>query len=214
PTVILPDVSPHFIIYVYEHKPPRFRMIGPRSKAVYLTHTHRSQTIIFRFRPAVVSTIINSPISKWMDISTDISEAFVEFLQKEILLEEIERGELTRLIEYVLASLDQKPTHYPPKTGVSHFLIQHMAAYQKVGEAADALGVSSRYLRKKVKVEIGLSPKLLLKIGRLTTALAAGTNAGRPTFAQLAIEAGYYDQSHMIDEFQQFFGQTPGQLFS
>ncbi|MEM6767786.1 MAG: DUF6597 domain-containing transcriptional factor [Bacteroidota bacterium] len=79
PTVILPDVSPHFIIYVYEHKPPRFRMIGPRSKAVYLTHTYRSQTIIFRFRPAVVSTIINSPISKWMDISTDISEAFVEF---------------------------------------------------------------------------------------------------------------------------------------
>jgi len=31
--------------------------------------------------------------------------------------------------------------------------------------------------------------------------------------AQLAVEAGYYDQSHMIDAFQQLVGLTPGSLW-
>jgi transcriptional regulator GlxA family with amidase domain len=34
--------------------------------------------------------------------------------------------------------------------------------------------------------------------------------AGQPNWAALALEAGYYDQSHMIREFGEFSGLTPG----
>ena len=69
-------------------------------------------------------------------------------------------------------------------------------------------GLSARQFRRNCLQQTGVSPKLLARVLRFRKALArvqsqAGEHAG------LAVDCGYFDQSHFIAEFQRFAGQTP-----
>ncbi|MEM8899589.1 MAG: AraC family transcriptional regulator [Bacteroidota bacterium] len=212
PTVVLPDISPHIILYLYKNGKTRFRMIGPRSKAVFLTHTNRAKTIIFRFRPASIEKLLLFPLQDCLDGSTHLSEAFEELFDYDELHQAIEEQHIEKLVYHILGKLEISIPYMPRKVS-SHIMNLHFLE-NRVGEVSKSLGISDRYLHKKVKEETGLSPKMILKIKRLTAVLLMANTWKNSSYTQLALEAGYYDQSHMIDEFQQFFSQTPTQLLS
>lgn len=59
---------------------------------------------------------------------------------------------------------------------------------------------------------VGMTPKLTSRIFRFQKALAAANAAKTtPDWADLAANCGYYDQAHLIHEFQQLAGLTPSQ---
>jgi len=71
------------------------------------------------------------------------------------------------------------------------------------------LGYSQRHVIGLFRDHVGLPPKLLARIvrfDRLMKHLRAGTSE---TWAQLALEFGYYDQSHLVRDVRQFTGMTP-----
>jgi AraC-like DNA-binding protein len=76
---------------------------------------------------------------------------------------------------------------------------------------ADAAGVTPRTLQRRVRARSGLPPKRYTALRRFNTALreVAGEDA---CFADLAIAAGYTDQSHMTGEVARHTGATPGRL--
>jgi AraC-like DNA-binding protein len=76
----------------------------------------------------------------------------------------------------------------------------------RVATTARRLNVSERHLRTVFTDGVGLSPKQFARIDRVRTVLA--TPADR-RFAQLATDAGYYDQSHMTAEFRTVMGVAP-----
>ncbi len=79
----------------------------------------------------------------------------------------------------------------------------------RVDALAGEMGLSPRGLRKRFAVELGLSPKLWLQLGRFDAALRGlGSAAG---LAELAAKNGYADQAHMNGEFRRFCGQAPGE---
>ncbi|MBW3634622.1 MAG: helix-turn-helix domain-containing protein [Chloroflexi bacterium] len=68
---------------------------------------------------------------------------------------------------------------------------------------------SPKRLIARFREQIGLPPKQaarLLRFQRATTLIAA---AGSPDWGAVARSCGYYDQSHLIHEFQRFAGDTP-----
>jgi AraC-like DNA-binding protein len=77
-----------------------------------------------------------------------------------------------------------------------------------VGSLTDELGCSRRYLIGLFNDHVGLPPKLLARILRFEHALelAGGGGIG---WAEIAQRCGYYDQAHMIGDFQQFTGHSP-----
>jgi AraC-like DNA-binding protein len=77
----------------------------------------------------------------------------------------------------------------------------------RVSEAAGALGVGERYLRKIFGPAVGVSPKQFAGIARVRKVLA-GAQSG--SWSGLAAEAGYYDQSHLVAEFRRLMRVTPG----
>ncbi len=212
PTVVLPDVSPHIILYLYKNGKTRFRMIGPRSRAVFLTHTNRAKTIIFRFRPASIEKLLLFPLQDCLNGSSQLSEAFEKLFDQDELQQAIEEQHIEKLIYHVLAKFEERTPDVARK--VSRHIMNRHFLENRVGEVAKSLGISDRYLHKKVKEETGLNPKMILKIKRLTAVLSMANPWENLSYTQLALEAGYFDQSHMIDEFQQFFSQTPAQLLS
>ncbi|MBL8299499.1 MAG: AraC family transcriptional regulator [Rhodanobacteraceae bacterium] len=74
-------------------------------------------------------------------------------------------------------------------------------------ELAREAGCSRRYLGTLVSRSVGLPPKSLARIYRFQQALTRIRTTG--DWAQLAAECGYYDQSHLIRDFQQFSGLAP-----
>jgi len=72
---------------------------------------------------------------------------------------------------------------------------------------AQQIGVSQERFEKRFRRDVGTSPKQYCSLLRLRFAL----NTYRPgrTLTDVALEAGYYDQSHFIREFRAVTGESP-----
>ncbi len=78
-----------------------------------------------------------------------------------------------------------------------------------LARVARTLGITERHLRRVMRAATGLSPKQFHRVHRLNRAVAAADRTPRPAWARIAAMAGYYDQSHMIQEFRAITGRVP-----
>jgi AraC-like DNA-binding protein len=77
---------------------------------------------------------------------------------------------------------------------------------------AAELGLSERRLQQLFAAHIGLAPSVWRRLQRLHRTLRLLRRAETPQWAQIALHHGYYDQSHMINEFRVLCGLTPQQF--
>jgi AraC-like DNA-binding protein len=80
----------------------------------------------------------------------------------------------------------------------------------RVGELASEIGCSRRHLVERFHEQVGVSPKLLARILRFQRAVSL-VGSG-PGWAEIAASCGYYDQAHMVRDFHQFAGASPGEF--
>lgn len=74
---------------------------------------------------------------------------------------------------------------------------------------SDKVGYSQKHLIKIFKDHVGLTPKEYLKIMRFQKAIQEIGQAKQIAWAHIALESGYYDQAHFINDFKLFSGYTP-----
>jgi AraC-like DNA-binding protein len=78
---------------------------------------------------------------------------------------------------------------------------------------AEELGWSRRRLAQRFRAEVGLPPKAVAQLLRFERARALAVTAQHPDWARIAVDAGYYDQSHLINDFRRVTGRTPVTFF-
>jgi len=83
-----------------------------------------------------------------------------------------------------------------------------------VGQAARALGVSERHLRRVLHDALGLSPKTYTRLKRFTSAVHAAQSHDDANWSAIAADTGYYDQAHLIADFHAIAGSTPRALLA
>ena len=81
----------------------------------------------------------------------------------------------------------------------------------RVRTLADDLGISQDALEKHFRRIVGASPKQFATIVRLRQAVELSRES--PSLTALALDAGYYDQSHFIRDFRAITGDAPGHFF-
>jgi AraC-like DNA-binding protein len=79
----------------------------------------------------------------------------------------------------------------------------------KVREAAKYLGLSQRRFIQVFKAEVGMTPKLFSRIQRFQQTRTFIQHNPSINCADLAVDLGYFDQSHFIREFLEFSGLSP-----
>jgi AraC-like DNA-binding protein len=84
----------------------------------------------------------------------------------------------------------------------------------RVREAANYLGLSQRRFIQVFKTEVGLTPKLFSRIQRFQRTRTLIQQNFSPNWAALALDLGYFDQSHLIREFLEFSGLSPTDYFN
>jgi len=82
-----------------------------------------------------------------------------------------------------------------------------------IEELAIQTGFTRKHLGNLFQQQVGLSPKALARVHRFRGALQLLDRAnGQVPWAELAEQCGFYDQSHLINEFRRFTGFSPVEL--
>lgn len=74
---------------------------------------------------------------------------------------------------------------------------------------AYSAGLSVRQFERRFIRQVGLPPKWYARIVRFEAALESKAKAIHKSWTDVAHDWGYYDQMHMVHDFEEFTGQTP-----
>jgi AraC-like DNA-binding protein len=80
-----------------------------------------------------------------------------------------------------------------------------------IGMLARNLGLTERTLERRFLAHVGATPKKYARVVRLRNAIFQRKTLS--TWADVAHAVGYYDQSHMIRDFQELYGISPESLY-
>jgi AraC-like DNA-binding protein len=106
---------------------------------------------------------------------------------------------------------DSRPFH-PVQSAAAALLRQH----GRVNLSALVLesNVSQRQFERTFAEQVGVPPKLFMRLARFTHALELKHKQQHWTWADIAYEAGYFDQMHFIHDCKAFASETPTSLFA
>jgi AraC-like DNA-binding protein len=91
---------------------------------------------------------------------------------------------------------------------VAHGLEQ-LVTNTSVHEVVKQSGYSHRRFVELFVRDVGLTPKAYSRVRRFQRALHQASASGRPSWSDVAADAGYSDQSHFTREFRECVGVTP-----
>ncbi len=78
-----------------------------------------------------------------------------------------------------------------------------------IATLAEELGWSPKRLIARFREQVGLPPKQVARLLRFQRVTSLVLSTETPDWSLLARQCGYYDQSHLIHEFQRLAGDTP-----
>jgi AraC-like DNA-binding protein len=209
PWRIVLDPSSHIIFSISEnHRSARLaqcNLVGARSTFVDRpANIRRLMTFGVRLHPGVLHLLTRHSAAEFTDRAVSVWDVFGT--RGKLLMEQL--AECTRpfqLIQSISGFLSRE------LAGVKN--VDHVAMFRSNGDRASGfaahLCLPSRTLYARVVQQVGLSPKRLLRIRRLYRALSA-CRSSRRCWAHIAAESGYADQAHMIRDFRDLLGATPG----
>ena len=99
------------------------------------------------------------------------------------------------------------------RVGAAVAVIESSRGLIPIGRLAEKTGLSIRQLERKFRAHIGLTPKQMCRSLRFKHALARKARSPQRSWLETALDSGYYDQAHLINDFRHFTGLSPCALF-
>jgi len=191
------------------------RRSGPEAQVVgTMTHTRRFSFFAgqfdcgVRFRPGMSYGFLRLPGTEIADRSLPLADIW-KTAAKDLnaRLQDVESAsECVHLIANALRVL--------PEHGVVQRVSTAIVARSgqvRVDELAFDAGMSARQLRRLFLEQTGLTPKHLARVIRFRESVSRLGQAKRGDWAQVALDCGYYDQAHFINEFRELSGYRPAE---
>jgi AraC-like DNA-binding protein len=127
------------------------------------------------------------------------------------MIEAPELGDALDLLErWLVARLCATPVPHAATRTASELLSRTQGGL-RVDRLSREVGVSARRLNELFRRQIGLPPKRYARILRFRHAVQRLSAAPVTDLARLALECGYYDQSHLYRDFRELATLTPGE---
>lgn len=97
------------------------------------------------------------------------------------------------------------------RKSVCTFALEYIRSnpHSKVKDISRLTGYSSRWIEQLFKENIGCTPHEIIRITRFNRFLTLLQTDNFSNLASLAIDCGYYDQSHLIHDFRSFSPNCP-----
>jgi AraC-like DNA-binding protein len=190
--------------------------VGMMSTAIQVASARPVRTLAVRFKPGAAGAFLALPLQALTDQRADIDLLWgrgdAGRLADALWSGDVpERARLALIERELLRRLHADGVRPTADTLVRRALraLDASDGGLRIDDLAAQLGVSRQHVAAQFRDKVGLSPKLYARICRFRRATAALKAAPAPDWARLALDCGYFDQSHLIHDFQAFAGSAP-----
>ncbi|SFM30533.1 Helix-turn-helix domain-containing protein [Rugamonas rubra] len=213
---VLPD---NCVDILWQNQHPDGFAVGMMSGAIEVVSSGLVQTVAVRFKPGAAGRFLALPLHALTDQRAGMDELWgrgeAARLADALWTDELAERARLALLEAQLLERLRRGADAARANSSEALVAAALAAIAGDGGAgriaglAERLGVSRQHLATLFRTRVGLAPKLYARICRFRRATEALRGGAAPDWAQLALDCGYFDQSHLIHDFQEFAGRAP-----
>jgi methylphosphotriester-DNA--protein-cysteine methyltransferase len=128
---------------------------------------------------------------------------------REQLLEAPSHEARLDVLERCLIEQARRPLARPPEIAYALREFARVPHVRTVRQVTDQVGLTAKRFIQTFDQTVGLTPKVFCRVRRFQHVLHRIHTAQDVDWVGIALDAGYYDQSHFIHDFQAFSGLTP-----
>ncbi|WP_395845312.1 helix-turn-helix domain-containing protein [Cystobacter fuscus] len=182
---------------------------GPRTRAMFKNTTGVSRALMLQFKPGWSAQLLGVSASALTDHIVPLEELWGrpgDALRLELLAARSPSEVAERLSQAF--ALRAHHTSDPASARLARRAIRLLEGDEvRVERVAEQLGVTARHLRRAFTESVGIGPKDFARSVRLRRAMQLAATSKE--WGRIALEAGYYDQAHLIGDFRELVGFTP-----
>jgi AraC-like DNA-binding protein len=187
-------------------------LCGQLTAPIRLIATGLTDIVGIRFRTAAAASLLRIPLAELTDRIAPLGEVAGD-LAGELLGAASRARAPWQRVAALTAVLTRAMSREPDPFAASVVRSLDSDRAPPVGRIADEYRVSARTIERRVLDATGLSPGLLRRVMRFRRAFREIDRAPPGTWSRVAAGTGYYDQAHLIRDFQQFAGAPPSRFF-
>jgi AraC-like DNA-binding protein len=213
---ILPDGAVH-LLFVFSNQSAGGTYglaLGATSEATVVRLAGQIEHVEIELRAGAVPALLGIPAGELSGRSIALEDLWRDraAVVQDRLADTPDPARRIRIVQETLAStLGERRSETPAAIGEALRRIGRAAGNLRVGALAADLGISDRRLEQLFHQHVGLSPKTACRLARFRSSVDLLARAARrPSWAEIALDSGFSDQSHLVNEFRAMTGLAPG----
>lgn len=218
-TVALPDVCADIMTFYTDDKAHSFFMGGSISlQQMNELDFMKDVKSIFgvRLRTGMLGNLFRCDVKDISNSRITMSDAL--WNGREIEKRMAEAGNFIQRWEIMSSYLEQRVAHNYNTNNIVNFVVKEITDSKgciTIKELEDKTGYTGRYLRKVVKDFLGISIKQFCEVTKFQWMCNYyRLRQGDVTLPDLALQSGYYDQSHMNLSCKKLTGELPKKIIN
>ncbi|MFL6248769.1 MAG: DUF6597 domain-containing transcriptional factor [Thermoanaerobaculia bacterium] len=172
-------------------------VVGTMTRPLILPPGGASSMIGVRFNPGRAAAFLRMPLAEITDARVPLRVIWKDWSDRAV--------DIAMLETELLRRLDPERDR---RVDAAVARIVAAGGNVRIDPLAREIGISRQHLARQFLHHVGVSPKTFARVMRFRR-LTQSLDARREGWADVALDHGFYDQSHLIAEFRELAGATP-----
>jgi AraC-like DNA-binding protein len=177
-------------------------------------HCHEHAVLLVTFTPVGATAFLRPSLEEFSGTTTDLAGVLGRRGELDRLHEQLAGAQnhvrrIELLEDFLLARV--RISAPDPLVAAAVAWFEQGTGTKRIDELTRYIGLSQSALERRFRKVVGLSPKKFASLVRLRHAVQL--RAGGADFTAVAHGAGYFDQSHFINDFRRATGSAPDAFF-
>jgi AraC-like DNA-binding protein len=209
---VMPDGCADIVLAFDGGAPMAAMAVGTMTRPLVFRDSTSASYLGVRFRPGVAGVLFGMPASELTNGRPALGDVWprADAVTDALALADDTTGRIKVLSAEVARRLLAAPAAPPVAVIAAAARIAAARGNLSMRVLASELGVTRQHLARSFAQHVGLSPKMLARIARARGVVDRARGATSIDWISVALDAGYYDQSHLIAELRELTGLSPG----
>jgi AraC-like DNA-binding protein len=191
-------------------------VIGASASPVVVRMHGRIEGLSITLRPGSAAALFGVPAGEFAETTVALDDVWPDggARLREQLIEAVDDHARVDLLQSALQRRLHGRDEAHRSAAQAARIIAASGGRVRLRDVAGAIGVGERRLQQLFHAHVGLPPRAWSRLARLHSCLRQLRGAASPAWAAVAVDSGFYDQSHLVNEFRALCGLTPTEFLS
>jgi len=205
------ETLPHPSVHMVFEQDGRSRIRGAARAKFSRLLEDKGGVFAVKFTPGGFYPFVGVPVSRFSDTTLSLHDVFGaegDDLDRAVLAESEDLSRIT-VIEDFLRARRPEPDENVTRVTEIVYAVAKDRGILKAQDLVDRYGVNKRTLQRLFARYVGVSPKWVIQRYRLHEAAEQLVAGGTISQATIAMNLGYSDQAHFVQDFKAIVGVSP-----